>query len=112
MENQISKQKTIKLVEDCVSSIFTKQDVLTLLNGIHEVSGVKIEKVKERISSVLHKHRVSCSRFSENEGNHVLVDASEIEFSINGNVIEASNILFNEERFFEILDEALEGPLE
>lgn len=53
-----SKQETIKMVTDSVSSIFTKDDVLTLLNNLETGKGSSlsldaVEEIADKITKVV-----------------------------------------------------------
>ena len=94
----MKKSETIKLVQECVSSVFSKEDVIKLINGIDSqfdeetVTNIKDQIIK-KINSI---------------NSHDLIDHDSAEFELNyKNTIEFSSVAINED----VIEDAIDGVL-
>lgn len=88
--NFVSNQKTyimtklevIKKVNESAGSLFTKQDVINLVNGL-EVSGINFETFKDRVLAII----------DDADTDRIDVDHGNCDFEIrNGNEIRIENV--------------------
>jgi|688.fasta_scaffold161930_5 hypothetical protein len=93
-----SKENVISSVQSSVSSIFSKEDVINLINSIQEEGRkISVNDIQRAIDNVV------CS-LENNEDE--IVDRDSIEFSVNyDNRIEVDNLRIN----FDYIREALEN---
>ena len=93
-----SKENVISSVQNSVSSIFSKEDVINLINSIQEEGRkISVNDIQRAIDNVV------CS-LENNEDE--IVDRDSIEFSVNyDNRIEVDNLRIN----FDYIREALEN---
>ena len=68
----MTKELVLKSVKDSVSSIFSKEDVITLINSI-EGKGILVEDIQRAIENILD--------WAENSPNQI-VDVEAIEFEL------------------------------
>lgn len=99
----ISKNEALELVNDSISSIFTKDDVLELINRIdanedHEMDGVDISELKEFISEYLVDNLDSS-----------VVDNDSAEFELNGDCIVLSNVDLDTYAIDQVVKDAIEA---
>ena len=93
----MKKSETIKLVQECVSSVFSKEDVIKLINDID--SQFDEETVTNIKDQILKKIR---------DIDHQIVDHDSAEFELNyNNTIELSNVAINEDIIEDIIDGVL-----
>ena len=97
-----SLAETIKETEDCFPTIFTREDVLLILNNIEENSLNEQEQIsilKDNISSALRKM----------DGDNV-VDFDSADFDIcDGNKIEIINIDVNSYNIDDVINEVIDN---
>lgn len=78
----MTKLEVIKKVNESAGSLFTKQDVINLVNGL-EVSGINLETFKERVLAIL----------DDSDTSAIEVDQNNCSFEIrNGNEIKIEDI--------------------
>jgi hypothetical protein len=110
MTNQIkiTKENAIAQVQSSVSSIFTKDDVLFLLNAIEQ------EKVKASISEETIEKLVSqiTAEIVDQNDRGRLFDTDNAEFELYGNRIELTSVCIDEETIGDIVREALTDEFE
>jgi len=93
----MKKSETIKLVQECVSSVFSKEDVIKLINDID--SQFDEETVVNIKDQILKKIR---------DIDHQIIDHSSAEFELNyNNTIELSSVAINEDVIEDIIDGVL-----
>jgi late competence protein required for DNA uptake (superfamily II DNA/RNA helicase) len=93
----MKKSETIKLVQECVSSVFSKEDVIKLINDID--SQFDEETVVNIKDQILKKIR---------DIDHQIIDHGSAEFELNyNNTIELSNVAINEDVIEDIIDGVL-----
>jgi hypothetical protein len=87
----MTKLEVIKKVNESAGSLFTKQDVINLVNGL-EVSGINLETFKERVLAIL----------DDTDTDTIEVDHSNCDFDIrNGNEIRIENVSFDAEDYID-----------
>lgn len=85
----MTKLEVIKKVNESAGSLFTKQDVINLVNGL-EVSGIDFESFKDRVLAIL----------DDTDTDTIEVDQSNCDFEIrNGNEIRIENVSFDAEDY-------------
>lgn len=93
----MKKSETIKLVQECVSSVFSKEDVIKLINDID--SQFDEETTVNIKDQILKKIR---------DIDHQIVDHDSAEFELNyHNTIQLSNVSINEDIIEDIIDGVL-----
>ena len=81
----MTKLEVIEKVNESAGSLFTKQDVINLVNGL-EVSGINLETFKERVLAIIDDSDTSaievdhdnCS-FDIRNGNEIRIDDVEVD---------------------------------
>lgn len=81
----MTKLEVIKKVNESAGSLFTKQDVINLVNGL-EVSGINLETFKDRVlaiiddsdKSAIEVDQDNCS-FDIRNGNEIRIDDVELD---------------------------------
>ena len=93
--------KAVELVENSISSIFNKQDVLALLGSID--TEPDMENIKEIFNKVKTNfaHGLRCSE----EG---IIDKDDIELELNGNEISVYRVDVDLEHIENVLEEVLD----
>ena len=94
----MKKDLVLQSVQDSVSSIFTKENVITLINLIDEGSSRKI--TPEDIGRAIDK---SISWIEDNERDVLDLDSAEFEISYN-NQLECTNVPINVEEIRQALE--------
>jgi hypothetical protein len=87
----MTKLEVIKKVNESAGSLFTKQDVINLVNGL-EVSGVDLETFKDRVLAII----------DDGDTDRIDVDHSNCDFEIrNGNEIRIESVSFDAEEYID-----------
>ena len=81
MKTQITKQQAIENVKNSISSIFSKEDVINLLNSIGEENNNEISSVLEEV-----KNRVLSEIRNLSSSDIVDFDSAELEMDYNRTV--------------------------
>jgi hypothetical protein len=94
----MKKSETIKLVQECVSSVFSKEDVIKLINGIdNHFDEETVLNIKDQIIKKINSM-----------DSHEFIDHDSAEFELNyNNTIELSSVGVNEDVIEDILDGVL-----
>ena len=112
MMNQIkiTKENAIAQVQSSVSSIFSKEDVLFLINAIEE----KKEEVKTTLSvdKLEELVRTITSEIEDQNDRGRLLDLESAEFELNYNRVELASVSFDLEAVEDIVREALTDAFE
>jgi hypothetical protein len=81
----MTKLEMIKKVNESAGSLFTKQDVINLVNGL-EVSGINFETFKDRVLAIIDDSDTSAIEVDQNNcsfdirnGNEIRIDDVEID---------------------------------
>jgi hypothetical protein len=92
----MKKLETIKLVQECVSSVFSKEDVIKLINGIDsQFNEETVVNIKNQI-------------IKEINNINSLIDYDSAEFNLDyDNKIELSSVNINEDVIEGIIEEVL-----
>jgi uncharacterized lipoprotein YehR (DUF1307 family) len=90
----MTKQQAIELVDNNISSIFTKEDVRELLSRIQEKS-IDLEHMREVIE------------FTLQQGEEQFVDYDDITFEVYGTELSADNVKIKVSDIMEELDQQL-----
>jgi hypothetical protein len=78
----MTKVEMIKKVNESAGSLFTKQDVINLVNGL-EVSGINLETFKDRVLAII----------DDADTDRIEIDNNNCDFEIrNGNEICIENV--------------------
>jgi hypothetical protein len=77
-----TKEQVIESVKGSISSIFSKEDVIAIINSIKEESGLDKEDLIEAIIDEL------------SNGRHHIVDLDSAEFDLRGNEIQLTAVEF------------------
>jgi RNA binding exosome subunit len=78
----MTKVEVIKKVNESAGSLFTKQDVINLVNGL-EVSGINLETFKDRVLAII----------DDSDTSAIEVDQNNCSFEIrNGNEIRVEDV--------------------
>jgi len=77
-----TKEQAIESVKGSISSIFSKEDVIAIINSIKEESGLDKEDLIEAIIDEL------------SNGRHHVVDLDSAEFDLRGNEIQLTAVEF------------------
>lgn len=88
----MQKQEIIELVNQSAGSLFTKEDVINLINKFDETpkSTIDFEELKDRIEAII----------DDADDNDIEVNARRCEFTIvNGNEIEIEDVNFETDAF-------------
>jgi hypothetical protein len=85
---KVSIEQTITNVNECMSSVFTKQDVLQLLANL-EAKNIDVKKLAE----VIEDHIMNTI---QNVSSDEIVDYESAEFELSGNEIRLNDIMLNE----------------
>jgi hypothetical protein len=88
----MQKQEIIELVNQSAGSLFTKEDVINLLNKFEETpkSNINFEELKDRIEAII----------DEADDEDIEVNTNRCEFYIqNGNEIQVEDIKFETDTF-------------
>lgn len=87
----MTKLEVIKKVNESVGSLFTKQDVINLVNGL-EVSGIDLETFKDRVLAII----------DDADIDRIEVDHGNCDFEIrNGNEIRIENVSLDAEDYID-----------
>ncbi len=105
----MTKLEVIKKVNESAGSLFTKQDVINLVNGL-EVSGINFETFKDRVlaiiddsdKSAIEVDHENCS-FDIRNGNEIRID--DVELDVDDYI---RNIKHDIEQLFESMEEEAE----
>lgn len=112
MENQIkiTKENAIASVQNSVSSIFSKEDVLFLINSIEE----KKEEVKTTLSvdKLEELVRTITSEIEDQNDRGKIIDVDSAEFELYGNRIELCSVPLDLDAVEDIVREALTDAFE
>lgn len=106
MSNQkVTKENAIASVKQSVSSIFSKEDVLYLLNAIEDSrAGITQQQVDDCVYSIMND--LECSKRD-------IVDYDQIEFEIDYNkTIQVNDLSVDFDYIREVLERELEGLIE
>ena len=98
----MKKQEAITKVNECISSVFTKDDVIRLIEQIEEGNNVALTETQiDEISANIKRELI-------NMNTEDIVDFDSVEFDIEyGNRIQLHNIDVN----YSNIEEAVEGEL-
>ena len=112
MENQIkiTKENAIASVQNSVSSIFSKEDVLFLINSIEEKkeevkTTLSVDKLEELVKTIT-------SEIEDQHDRGRLIDVDSAEFELYGNRIELSSVPLDLDAVEDIVREALTDAFE
>ena len=106
MSNQkVTKENAIASVQSSVSSIFSKEDVIFLINSIEDGrAGITQQQVDDCVYSIMNDLEHS---------KRDIIDYDEIEFDIDYNkTIQVNDVSVNFDYIREVLDRELEGLIE
>lgn len=97
-----SKQETIKMVTDSVSSIFTKDDVLTLLNNLKADKGgsLSLETAEELADSIT-------SKVSNNLTSYIELSSVTVSYGRYGNSVDDQDYDLDQDSFRDTIMEAI-----
>ena len=85
----MNKEQIIEKVKESAGSLFTKEDVINLINGV-EASGIDLEELQNRIEAII----------DDADTSDIRVNAHNCEFRIrNGNEIEIEEVDFDTDDF-------------
>jgi hypothetical protein len=94
----MKKSETIKLVQECVSSVFSKEDVIKLINDIDsQLDEETVTNIKNQIIKKIN---------SIDSNDLIDHDSAEFELSYN-NTIKLSSVVVNEDAIEDIIDGVL-----
>jgi hypothetical protein len=98
----MKKLEVIKQVQECVSSVFSKEDVIKLINKIEGgLSEDLALEIKKQISTLI-----------MNIDERKLIDLDSAEFELNYNTIELSNVNIDLDLITGIIEEVLMDNVE
>ena len=104
--NTFTLEQTVTLVNESVSSIFTKDDVLALLNRITPSSGSVIDQ--DKLMKLLSEEVDSAINDLSSDD---VVDFGTAEFSLNYNEVQLDDISLNPDTIGEKIQDALDRAL-
>ena len=90
-----TKEQVIESVKGSISSIFSKEDVIAIINSIQQEN----ELVKENLTDFILSELTN--------GRHDVIDLDSAEFDLNGNKISLDSVDLNER----IVEEAIEAGI-
>lgn len=100
----MKKVNVLEVVQNSVSSIFSKEDVIALINSIEE-SNFDVKLISRKLQDLQN----TISYEFQNLGSDEVVDYDSVEFSIGyQNRIEVEDMNINIERLTEIVEGAIE----
>ena len=100
----MKKVNVLESVQNSVSSIFSKEDVISLINSIEE-SNFDVKLISRKLQDL----QSTISYEFQNLGSDEVVDYDSVEFSIGyQNRIEVEDMNINIERLTEIVEGAIE----
>lgn len=73
----MNKQEAITQVQDCISSVFSKEDVIKLIEQIKDGDSMSVLKAKEFTELITYKFKSRLERISDD-----LIDYGSAEFTI------------------------------
>lgn len=99
----MKKQEVLLAVTNCASSIFSKEDVINLINSVEE-SNSNLEAIVKKLESLQESISYDVQNLSADE----VVDYSSAEFSIGyNNRLEIEDISLNVDRLNEIVENSI-----
>lgn len=99
----MKKQEVLLAVTNCASSIFSKEDVINLINSVEE-SNSNLEAIVKKLESLQESISYDVQNLSADE----VVDYSSAEFSIScNNRLEIEDISLNVDRLNEIVENSI-----
>lgn len=111
-----TKKETIELVKNSYPSIWSKDDVLSLLNQLEDVKNQENDEpktdwttvVSDMIDNKLDKLKGRLQDSIENLYSSDIVDYSSAEFELDGNVISLREININNDSINDVIDDVVE----
>lgn len=105
-QNKITKENAIAQVQSSVSSIFSKDDVLFLLNAIEEINVTKNPTVSEDVIKTITLSIMDAIKSEADRDNIVCME--DVEFELNWHkTIEVTDVPIN----FDAIEECIENEL-
>lgn len=99
----MKKQEVLLAVTNCASSIFSKEDVINLINSVEEGSS-NLESIIKKLESL----QESISYDLQNLGSDEVVDYSSVELNLDyNNRIEIEDMSINVDRINEIVENGI-----
>ena len=92
----VSLEQAIALVKNSASSIFTKSDVIELLDRIDDTPNVsELRRIRDQIEDVL--------KYVGND----FIDTHDLKYEINGDIVNVKNFTLNLKGIMEELDDSV-----
>jgi len=108
--NQVSIEQAIALVENQLGSVFTKEDVINLINRIElPKPAIATELTPELKIQVLNEYESTIKRYVSRNSDEEIIDIDSADFTIGyGNRIEIDSISIDTDRLEDIIENAVE----